>query len=55
MEICQSKSKVEDRSNKSQSANIPEVIEEFHKDSDGKICSIKYLRGKLLGKVNEFF
>jgi hypothetical protein len=33
---------------------IPDVIEEKRKDSEGKIVINKYIRGKLLGKV-EFF
>ena len=32
--------------------NIPEIIEEHRKDSDGKVSVHKYLRGKLLGKVS---
>ena len=30
---------------------IPDVIEERRKDSEGRIVSNRYLRGKLLGKV----
>ncbi len=30
---------------------IPEMIEERRKDSEGRVISNKYLRGKLLGKV----
>ena len=31
--------------------NCPEVVEEFQKDADGRITSVKYMKGKLLGKV----
>jgi len=31
---------------------IPDVIEERRKDSEGRIVSNRYLRGKLLGKVS---
>ena len=31
--------------------NIPDIIEERRKDSEGRIFSNRYLRGKLLGKV----
>jgi hypothetical protein len=31
--------------------NIPDIIEERRKDSEGRIVSNRYLRGKLLGKV----
>ena len=34
--------------------NIPEIIEEHRKDSDGKVSVHKYLRGKLLGKVSQY-
>jgi hypothetical protein len=30
---------------------IPDIIEERRKDSEGRIVSNRYLRGKLLGKV----
>ena len=33
--------------------NCPEVVEEFQKDADGRITSVKYMKGKLLGKVLE--
>jgi hypothetical protein len=32
-------------------ANIPEVIEEIHKDADGLSSTTKYIRGKMLGKI----
>lgn len=31
---------------------IPDIIEERRKDAEGRVCSYKYLRGKLLGKVS---
>lgn len=31
---------------------IPDIIEERRKDSEGRVCSYKYLRGKMLGKVS---
>jgi hypothetical protein len=31
--------------------HIPDIIEERRKDSEGRIISNRYLRGKLLGKV----
>ena len=31
--------------------HIPDIIEERRKDSEGRIVSNRYLRGKLLGKV----
>jgi hypothetical protein len=32
-------------------SNIPEIIEEKRKDSEGRVVTYKYLKGKLLGKV----
>lgn len=37
--------------NQENTANIPEVIEERRRDSEGRTISNKYIRGKLLGKV----
>ena len=31
--------------------SCPDVVEEFQKDADGRITSVKYMKGKLLGKV----
>ena len=31
---------------------IPEIIEENREDTEGRIVCNKYIRGKLLGKVN---
>ena len=31
--------------------NIPEILDEQRKDSDGKSITYRYVRGKLLGKV----
>lgn len=47
---------MEDKTNKATAdpaatSIIPDVIEEHTRDSEGKIVTIKYLRGKLLGKV----
>jgi len=41
------------RREKAPEVPIPEMIEERRKDSEGRIVSNKYLRGKLLGKVCE--
>lgn len=40
---------------KDESPNIPEIIEERRKDSDGRIsCVNKYMKGRMLGKVSLF-
>ena len=38
--------------NQENTANIPEIIEERRRDSEGRTITNKYVRGKLLGKVN---
>ena len=38
--------------NQENAANIPEIIEERRRDSEGRTINNKYVRGKLLGKVN---
>jgi hypothetical protein len=38
--------------NQENAANIPEIIEERRRDSEGRTINNKYIRGKLLGKVN---
>jgi len=35
--------------------NIPEIIEEQRKEKDGKTVTVRYIRGKLLGKVSTKF
>ena len=59
MEVaCGIKPKImEDKVNKVASSTdfIPDIVEEHTRDSDGKVVTTKYIRGKLLGKVDFSF
>jgi hypothetical protein len=53
MEVCQPRAKLDDKMSKAappSTSNIPDVIIESHRDTPE--VSIKYLKGKLLGKVS---
>lgn len=53
MEVCQPRVKLDDKMSKPvppSTSNIPDVIIESHRDTPDVV--VKYLKGKLLGKVS---